>query len=89
MSSCANGPTPDARSASRWVTPTTPMSSSADGKSSLYRADDQMLVNAHVWGVLAYGAPAWHLRRHGDGGKFDTYAGSFDAVWETAHPVEG
>ncbi|MFF9016356.1 helix-turn-helix domain-containing protein [Streptomyces sp. NPDC014870] len=56
---------------------------------SLYRADDQMLVNAHVWGVNAYGAPVWHLRRHGDGGMFDTYAGSFDAVWETAHPVEG
>ncbi|MFF0556374.1 helix-turn-helix domain-containing protein [Streptomyces sp. NPDC004266] len=56
---------------------------------SLYRADDQMLVNAHVWGVNAYGAPVWHLRRHGDGGMFDTYAGSFDAVWETARPVEG
>ncbi|MEV4942900.1 helix-turn-helix domain-containing protein [Streptomyces zaomyceticus] len=56
---------------------------------SLYLADDQMLVNAHVWGVNAYGAPVWHLRRHGDGGMFDTYAGSFDAVWETAHPVEG
>ncbi|MFE0703207.1 helix-turn-helix domain-containing protein [Streptomyces sp. NPDC058872] len=56
---------------------------------SLYLADDQVLVNAHVWGVNAYGAPVWHLRRHGDGGMFDTYAGSFDAVWETAHPVEG
>ncbi|MFF9630698.1 helix-turn-helix domain-containing protein [Streptomyces fradiae] len=56
---------------------------------SLYRADDQMLVNAHVWGVNAYGAPVWHLRRHGDGCMFDTYAGSFDAVWETARPVEG
>ncbi|WP_411071255.1 helix-turn-helix domain-containing protein [Streptomyces sp. cmx-4-25] len=56
---------------------------------SLYHADDQMLVNAHVWGVNAYGAPVWHLRRHGDGGMFDTYAGSFDAVWETARPVEG
>lgn len=56
---------------------------------SVYRADDQMLVNAHLWGVNAYGAPMWHLRRHGDGGMFDTYAGSFDAVWNTARPVEG
>ncbi|GGK62844.1 hypothetical protein GCM10010094_24550 [Streptomyces flaveus] len=32
---------------------------------SLYRADDQILVNAHVWGVNAYGAPVWHLRRKG------------------------
>ncbi|MFB7029718.1 MULTISPECIES: XRE family transcriptional regulator [unclassified Streptomyces] len=56
---------------------------------SLYRADDQMLVNAHAWGVNAYGAPVWHLRRHGNGGMFDTYAESFTAVWETARPVEG
>ncbi|MFD7080306.1 helix-turn-helix domain-containing protein [Streptomyces sp. NPDC059918] len=55
---------------------------------SLYRADDQMLVNAHVWGVNAYGAPVWHLRRHDSGGMFDTYADSFSAVWETARPVE-
>ncbi|MCX4691080.1 helix-turn-helix transcriptional regulator [Streptomyces sp. NBC_01408] len=55
---------------------------------SLYRADDQVLVNAHVWGVNAYGAPVWHLRRHESGGMFDTYADSFDAVWETARPVE-
>ncbi|MER7518835.1 XRE family transcriptional regulator [Streptomyces sp. NPDC126499] len=56
---------------------------------SLYRADDQMLVNAHVWGVNAYGAPVWHLRRHGNGGMFDTYTESFTAVWETAQLVEG
>ncbi|MGW9429196.1 XRE family transcriptional regulator [Streptomyces decoyicus] len=54
---------------------------------SIYRADDQLLANAHVWGVNAYGAPVWHLRRNGDGGIFDTYAQSFDAVWTTAKPV--
>jgi hypothetical protein len=54
---------------------------------SIYRADDQALVNAHVWGVNAYGAPVWHLRRNGEGSMFDTYASSFDAVWETATPV--
>lgn len=56
---------------------------------SLYRADDQVLVNAHVWGVNAYGAPVWHLRRTSGGSMFDTYAESFNAVWETAQPVEG
>ncbi|MFI8400475.1 XRE family transcriptional regulator [Streptomyces sp. NPDC085463] len=56
---------------------------------SLYRADDQVLVNAHAWGVNAYGAPVWHLRRNSAGGMFDTYADSFEAVWETARPVEG
>ncbi|MER6358888.1 XRE family transcriptional regulator [Streptomyces sp. NPDC001634] len=55
---------------------------------SLYRVDDQMLVNAHAWGVNAYGAPVWHLR-HVEGGRmFAAYAESFDAVWETARPVE-
>ncbi|WP_327235707.1 helix-turn-helix domain-containing protein [Streptomyces sp. NBC_01317] len=54
---------------------------------SIYRADDQALVNAHVWGVNAYGAPVWHLRRSESGRMFDTYAGSFDAVWDTATPV--
>ncbi|MCX4881678.1 XRE family transcriptional regulator [Streptomyces sp. NBC_00847] len=54
---------------------------------SIYRADDQALVNAHVWGVNAYSAPVWHLRRSGEGGMFDTYADSFDAVWATATPV--
>lgn len=56
--------------------------------SSLYRADDEVVVNAHVWGGNAYGAPVWHLRRHDAGGMFDTYAESFDVVWETARPLE-
>ncbi|MEV7600584.1 helix-turn-helix transcriptional regulator [Kitasatospora sp. NPDC089797] len=55
---------------------------------SLYRADDELLVNAHVWGVNAFGAPVWHLRRTGAGTMFDTYASSFDAVWSAAQPVE-
>ncbi|MBH1934666.1 helix-turn-helix transcriptional regulator [Streptomyces sp. AV19] len=55
---------------------------------SLYRADEQVLVNAHVWGVNAFAAPVWHLRRNNRGGMFDTYMESFDAVWETARPVE-
>lgn len=55
---------------------------------SIYRADDQMLVNAHVWGVNAYGAPVWHLRRHSEGGMFDSYAQSFETVWDTAQPVQ-
>lgn len=55
---------------------------------SLYRADDQVLVNSHVWGVNAYGAPVWHLRRVEGGRMFAGYAESFDAVWSTAAPVE-
>lgn len=54
---------------------------------SVYRADDEMLVNAHLWGMNAYGAPMWHLRRRqdGDSSLFDAYATSFDDVWSTTH----
>jgi hypothetical protein len=48
---------------------------------SIYRGDDQMLVNAHVFGMNAYGAPLWHLRRESEGGIFDGYAESYEAVW--------
>jgi hypothetical protein len=54
---------------------------------SIYRADDQMLVNAHVWGVNAYAAPVWHLRQAEGSGVFSGYARSFDEIWSTAKPV--
>lgn len=55
---------------------------------SLYRGDDQMLVNTHVYGMNAYGAPVWHLRRTEDSGIFDAYADSFDAVWAQSRPAK-
>jgi transcriptional regulator with XRE-family HTH domain len=48
---------------------------------SLYRADDEMLVNTHVYGVAAYMAPVFHLRRLPGGGLFDTYANSIEQTW--------
>lgn len=54
---------------------------------SLYRSDDQVMVNAHVWGANAYRAPVWHLRRNGNDGMFDTYISSFNSAWATASPV--
>ena len=30
---------------------------------SIYRGDDQLLVNTHVYGVPAFRAPVWHLRK--------------------------
>jgi hypothetical protein len=56
---------------------------------SIFRADEEMLVNAHIWGMNAYRAPVWHLRRTTDGRLFDTYTDSFEAVWQTGRPVEG
>jgi transcriptional regulator with XRE-family HTH domain len=54
---------------------------------SIYRFDDELLVNAHIWGVNAYLAPVLHLRRLAGGSLFDTYSDSFDAVWETSRPI--
>jgi hypothetical protein len=55
---------------------------------SIYRADDQMFVNAHVWGANAYAAPVWHLRSIEEGGMFSGYEESFDEVWRKAKPVQ-
>ena len=30
---------------------------------SIYRADDQLLVNTHIYGVMANNAPVFHLRK--------------------------
>jgi hypothetical protein len=53
---------------------------------SIYRFDDQMIVNPHVYGKMAPHAPALHLRRLSAGTLFTTYAESFNAVWEAAKP---
>jgi transcriptional regulator with XRE-family HTH domain len=54
---------------------------------SIYRSDDELLVNAHVYGIGAYMAPVLHLRRLAGGGLFDTYANSIERTWADARPV--
>ena len=54
---------------------------------SIYRGDDQLLVNTHVYGVPAAYAPAWHLRRLAGGEIASTYIESFERVWDSAVPV--
>ncbi|NGO79191.1 helix-turn-helix domain-containing protein [Streptomyces sp. YC504] len=54
---------------------------------SIYRVDDEMLVNTHVYGIGAYMAPVLHLRRLPGGGLFDTFANSLQQTWEGARPV--
>jgi transcriptional regulator with XRE-family HTH domain len=54
---------------------------------SIYRADQQLLVNTHVYGHNAYDAPILHLRQRVPGGLFDTYTVSFDAVWAASTPA--
>ncbi|MEU7067744.1 helix-turn-helix transcriptional regulator [Streptomyces sp. NPDC046161] len=54
---------------------------------SIYRADNQLLANGHVYGVGAYMAPVLHLQRVPGGELFDTYAESVERVWETARRI--
>ncbi|MET7646117.1 XRE family transcriptional regulator [Streptomyces sp. NPDC005426] len=54
---------------------------------SIYRADDEMLANGHLYGVGAYMAPVLHLQRVPGGELFDAYAESIERVWESARPI--
>ena len=56
---------------------------------AIYRADDQVLVNTHLFGVTAAHAPVWHLRKLPAGELASSYIDSFERVWETATPVDG
>ena len=51
---------------------------------SIYWFDDDMLVNTHAYGITANFNPVLHLRRLSSGTLFQTYARSFDRVWDQA-----
>ncbi|MFC9993459.1 XRE family transcriptional regulator [Nocardia sp. NPDC127526] len=48
---------------------------------SVFRFDDEMIVNTHVFGMPGAYAPALHLRRLPAGDMFETYSTSFEHVW--------
>ncbi|MDH3681545.1 MAG: XRE family transcriptional regulator [Acidimicrobiia bacterium] len=54
---------------------------------SIFRFDDEMLVNSHVYGLPAAHAPVIHLRRLNGGELFTIYQGAFDRVWSSAVPA--
>jgi hypothetical protein len=58
---------------------------------SLFRYDDDLLANPHIWGQPASANPLLHLRRRPgtEPGWFDQYTASFDALWATARPWDG
>ena len=56
---------------------------------SIYRADDQVLVNTHIHGLAAAQAPVWHLHKLAGGELTSLYIDSFERVWESATPTEG
>ncbi|PSR59946.1 MULTISPECIES: DUF5919 domain-containing protein [Nocardia] len=51
---------------------------------SVFRFDDQMIVNMHVYGQPGAYAPAMHLRKLAGGDLFETYTTSFEHVWATS-----
>jgi hypothetical protein len=54
---------------------------------SIYRFDDDMLVNTHLYGTPAAYAPILHLRRLAGGELFENYTGSFNRVLGQARVV--
>lgn len=56
---------------------------------SIYRADDDLLVNTHIYGLPAARAPVWHFRKVPGGEIAASYLESFERVWESATPVQG
>lgn len=55
---------------------------------SIYRADEQVLVNTYVYGFPASQAPVLHLRRVAGGDLMTTYLDSFDRVWDSARALD-
>lgn len=53
---------------------------------SLYRFDDQLLVNGHAFGALAGQNPVMHLRKLPGGLMWNHYMGSFERVYEQSTP---
>jgi transcriptional regulator with XRE-family HTH domain len=54
---------------------------------SIFRADDQLFVNTHIYGVMANNAPFFHLRKIPGGAIAATYLESFERVWDEAGPL--
>lgn len=54
---------------------------------SIYRIDNQALVNQHLYGIASARAPIYHLLKSDEGEMFDFYLSSFDRIWSDASPV--
>jgi hypothetical protein len=53
---------------------------------SIFRADDRLFVNTHIYGLPAAQAPVWHLRKIPGGELARHYLDSFERVWDIATP---
>ena len=55
--------------------------------SSIYRADNQLLVNQHAYGIPAAQAPIFCLSRTDSGDMATLYLDSFERVWASSAPL--
>jgi transcriptional regulator with XRE-family HTH domain len=54
---------------------------------SIFRFDDDVLVNTHAYGAVAAKSPVMHVRRIAGGRLFGHYMASFERVWGEAEPL--
>jgi hypothetical protein len=54
---------------------------------SVFGFDDEALVTPHLSSLLGHDSPMLHLRRLGDDGLFDRFAGHVKALWSAGRPV--
>ncbi|MEU3168529.1 helix-turn-helix transcriptional regulator [Streptosporangium sp. NPDC006930] len=54
---------------------------------SIYRADDELLVNLHAYGTRAPEAPVIYLTHTESDSTATTYLDSFERVWNSAEPA--
>jgi len=54
---------------------------------SIYRSDETLLANVHIYGAPAAQNPVLHLRRVPGGRVVDHYMTSFDRVWAGARAI--
>jgi hypothetical protein len=55
---------------------------------SIYRADDEMQVNQHAYGIPAAHSPVFHLRRSSGTDMFANYIVGFELLWRTSAPLD-
>lgn len=55
---------------------------------SLFRVDNEVLVNQHLYGIAAERTPVYHLHKASDEEMFDFYAASFHRIWQVAVPAQ-
>lgn len=53
---------------------------------SIYRFDDDMLINGHAYGTVAGQNPVIHIRRVHSGMMWENYSSSFERVWASGVP---